>query len=370
MAGPHKGFLGVRSKGVLDYTCMTGVAKHALERIGANCIMPILDRRRFGLLAASAATMPVANAWGQSPPKGGRRVGLMMAVSSGDGEGQARVEAFRKGLVEAGLQPGSVDVDVIWYNGSFEVAKKETLALIGRDVEILVVNGTPGMDAIRASGTKLPTVFVVVSNPVGAGYVPNLSRPGGHITGFSTFEPEIAGKWLQILRQISPGLRNVSMLLDPNFKGFNSLLEAVEMIAPRHGIVPHAARASSLQEIEAALAVISKQEMPGLIVSPSPINTVNRRKLIESANAARIPAIYPFRFYVRDGALTAYGFNAADQFRRAAGYVSRILRGEKPGDLPVQSPSLFEFGINLKTAKAIGVTIPQSLLVSADEIIE
>lgn len=295
----------------------------------------------------------------------------MMAVSSGDREGQARVEAFRKGLMESGLQPGSdVDVDVVWYNGNFEAAKEETKALIGRNVEILVVNGTPGMDAIRASGTKLPTVFVVVSNPVGAGYVPNLSRPGGHITGFSTFEPEMAGKWLQILRQLSPGLRNVNMLLDPKFKGFNSLWETVETIAPRHGIVPHAARASSLPEIEAALAVIAKQEMPGLIVSPSPINTVNRRKLIELANAARIPAVYPFRFYVRDGALTAYGFNAADQFRRAAGYVSRILRGEKPGDLPVQSPSLFEFGINLKTAKAIGITIPQSLQVSADEIIE
>jgi putative ABC transport system substrate-binding protein len=332
--------------------------------------MLILNRRRFGLLAASTATMPMANAWGQSPPKG-RRVGLMMAVSSGDAEGQARVEAFRKGLIESGLQPGSdVEVDVIWYNGSFEMAKKETQALIDRRVEIFVVNGTPGMDAIRASGTQLPTVFVVVSNPVGAGYVPNLSRPGGHITGFSTFEPEFAGKWLQILRQISPGLRNVNMLLDPNFKGFNSLWEAVAMIAPRHGIVPHAARASSLQQIEAALEVISKQEMPGLIVSPSPINTVNRRKLIELANAARIPAIYPFRFYVRDGALTAYGFNAADQFKRAGGYVNRILRGEKPGDLPVQSPNLFEFGINLKTAKAIGVTIPQSLLVLADEIIE
>lgn len=350
---------------------MTDVASHIPERIGANIIMRALNRRRFGLIAASAATIPLANAWGQSPAKGARRVGLMMAVSSGDREGQARVEAFRKGLVETGLQPGSdVDVDVVWYNGKFEAAKEEATALIGRKVEILVVNGTPGMDAIRASGIELPTVFVVVSNPVGAGYVPNLSRPGGHITGFSTFEPEMAGKWLQILRQLSPGLRNVNMLLDPKFKGFNSLWEAVEMIAPRHGIVPHAARASSLPEIEAALAVIAKQEMPGLIVSPSPINTVNRRKLIELANAARIPAVYPFRFYVRDGALTAYGFNAADQFRRAAGYVSRILRGERPGDLPVQSPSLFEFGINLKTAKAIGITIPQSLLVSADEIIE
>jgi putative ABC transport system substrate-binding protein len=180
----------------------------------------------------------------------------------------------------------------------------------------------------------------------------------------------MAGKWLQILRQISPGMRNVNMLLDPKFTGFNSLWQAVEELAPRHGITPHAARASTLEEIEAALATIAKQEMPGLIVSPSPINTVNRRKLIATANAAKLPAVYPFRFYVRDGALAAYGFNAADQFKRAAGYVNRLLNGEKPGDLPVQSPNLFEFGMNLKTAKQLGLTIPQTLLVSADEIIE
>lgn len=329
------------------------------------------DRRQLGISLACAVVMLAGGVLAQTPHKDTRRIGLMMAVSAGDAEGQARVDAFRQGLREAGWNAGSdVSVDIAWYNGNFQVAQTETKALIERGAEVLVVNGTPGMDAIRASGTQLPIIFVVVSNPVGAGYVPNLSRPGGNITGFSTFEPDMAGKWLQILRQLSPGMKNASMLLDPKFEGFNSLWQAVESIAPRHGIVPHAARASSLEEIEAALATIAKQEMPGLIVSPSPINTVNRRKLIEMANAARIPAIYPFRFYVRDGALTAYGFNAADQFRRAAGYVSRVLRGERPGDLPVQSPSLFEFGINLKTAKQIGLTVPQSLLISADEIVE
>jgi putative ABC transport system substrate-binding protein len=325
------------------------------------------NRRQLGISLASAALLLAGGARASET----RRIGLMMAISANDAEGQARVNAFRQGLQEAGWSLGSnVAVDVAWYNGNFQMAQREAKALIEAGAEILIVNGTPGMDAIRASGTQLPVVFVVVSNPVGAGYVPNLSRPGGNITGFSTFEPEMAGKWLQILRQLSPGMKNVNMLLDPKFKGFNSLWEAVEEIAPRHGIAPHAARASSLAEIEAALTTIAKQEMPGLIVSPSPINTVNRLKLIEMANAARIPAIYPFRFYVRDGALTAYGFSAADQFRRAAGYVSRILRGEKPGDLPVQAPSLFEFGINLKTAKQIGIVVPQSLLVSADEIVE
>ena len=328
------------------------------------------DRRQFGILMAFAAAMPGGIASAQQPQKD-RRIGLMMAVSDNDPEGLKRVNAFRKGLEEAGwsVDHGAV-LDVVWYKGSFQIAEKEARALLARGVEVLVVNGTPGMDAVRATGTSLPIVFVVVSNPVGAGYVPNLSRPGGNITGFSTFEPEMAGKWLQLLRQISPGMKHVNMLLDPNFKGFNSLWQAVEEIAPRHGIVPHAAHASSLQEIEAALATIAKQDTPGLIVSPSPVNTVHRKRLVSIANEARIPAVYPFRFYVNDGALIAYGFSAADQFKRAAGYVSRILRGEKTGDLPVQAPSVFEFGINMKTAKQMGITIPQALLISADEIIE
>ena len=165
--------------------------------------------------------------------------------------------------------------------------------------------------------------------------------------------------------------KNVSMLLDPKYTAFNSLWLEIENTAPQQGIVPHAAFASSLAEIERALETVSKQDSPGLIVSPSPVNTVNRKQLIiDIVNARRVPAIFPFRFYVRDGALMAYGFNAADQFRRAAAYVDRILKGEKPGDLPVQGPISFEFGINLKTARAMGFAVPQSLLIAADEIVQ
>jgi len=226
------------------------------------------------------------------------------------------------------------------------------------------------MEALRALGTTIPIVFVVVSDPVGAGFVSNLSRPGANVTGFSTFAPEIAGKWLQLLRGITPDIKNVSMLLDPKFTAFTSLWLEIEKVAPNQGVTPHAAFASSLSEIENALDFVSKQDSPGLIVSPSPINTVNRKRIISIVNERRIPAIFPFRFYVQDGALMAYGFNAADQFRRAGAYVSRILKGEKPGDLPVQGPSLFEFGINLRTAKAMGFTVPQSLLIAADEIVQ
>jgi ABC-type uncharacterized transport system substrate-binding protein len=302
------------------------------------------------------------------------RVGLMVATGENDAEGRLRTEAFIRSLGDSGWVDGrDVIVDVVFYRGSFPVAQTMARDLVDRGAELLVVNGTPGMDAVRGLGARaasIPVVFAVVSNPVGAGYVPNLSRPGGNITGFSTFEPEMAAKWLQLLREVAPAMQNVSMLLDRKFIGFNSLLEEVEKTAPSFGIAPHAAWASSLDDIERAVETVSKQASPGLIVSPSPINTVNRQRLIKIANESRIPAIYPFRFYVREGALIAYGFNAADQFSRAGHYVGRILKGEKAGDLPVQAPRLFELGINLKTAKAIGLTMPQSLLVAADEVVE
>lgn len=330
-----------------------------------------MSRRQFAIFTAGAALAGPHAALAQTPQGKPRRIGVMLAIGEDDQEGRRRLDAFLRGFEDAGWVDGrNAIVEVVWYRGNYQIAEAGSRDLIARGAEVIVVNGTPGMDALRAVGAVLPIVFVVVSNPVGAGYVPNLSRPGGNITGFSTFEPEIAGKWLQILRQVSPGMKTVNMLLDPKFKGFNSLWEAVEEIAPRHGITPRAAHASSLEEIQQALAVIAKQEAPALIVSPSPVNTVNRQRLISIANESRIPAIYPFRFYVHEGALLAYGFNAADQFKRAAGYASRILKGEKAGDLPVQAPSLFEFGINVRTAKAMGLQIPQSLLVSADEIVE
>ena len=321
----------------------------------------------FGALAIIGPSTVLA----QTSPSRPKRVGLMIAVAEKDPEGLRRVEAFRHSLAEAGWVEGrNVVIDVKWYRGNFQMAQTIAKDYVDSKIDVIVVNGTPGMDAVRARGSDIPVVFVVISNPVGAGYVPNLSRPGANVTGFSTFEPEIVGKWLQLLRQISPDLKHISMLLDPKFTGFNSLWMSIEKIAPEHGIVPHPAFASSLEEIERALELISKRNAPGLIVSPSPVNTVNRKRLISIANESRIPAIYPFRFYVQEGALMAYGFNAADQFRRAASYVNRILKGEKAGDLPVQAPSLFELGINLRTAKAMGLVVPQSLLISADEIVE
>jgi putative tryptophan/tyrosine transport system substrate-binding protein len=330
-----------------------------------------MNRRQIVSLVGVAALISPAAALAQVAAGRRRRVGLMVATAESDAEGKLRAEAFSRALGEAGWVDGrDVDIDIAWYRGSFRVAQTEVKNLVDRGAEVLIINGTPGMDAARALGTNAPVVFVVVSNPVGAGYVQNLSRPGANVTGFSTFEPEIAGKWLQLLKEAAPGMRNVSMLLDPKFVGFNSLLKAIQDNAPTLGLVAHAAFASTLEEIERCVEEMARQASPGLVVSPSPINTVNRQRLISLANEKRIPAIFPFRFYVREGALMAYGFNAADQFRRSAAYVARILQGEKAGDLPVQAPSLFELGVNLRTARAMGLTIPQSLLIAADEIIE
>ena len=174
-----------------------------------------------------------------------------MAIAADDPEGLGRLDVFRRALAEAGWTDGrNVTIEIGWYRGSLQIAHEVARDLVDRGVDVMLVNGTPGMDALQALRADVPIVFVVVSNPVGAGYVSNLSRPGGNITGFSTFEPDISGKWLQLLRQLVPGLKNVSMLLDPKFTGFNSLWQAIAEIAPTHGITAHAAHASTLAEIE------------------------------------------------------------------------------------------------------------------------
>ena len=330
-----------------------------------------MNRRQLVSSLGVVAIMGPRIVLAQPSPGRSRRIGLMMAISENDPEGLNRVETFRQSLKEAGWADGqNIAIETAWYRGNFQRAQIAAKDYADRQVDVIVVNGTPGMDALRALGTTIPVVFVVVSDPVGAGFVSNLSRPGANVTGFSAFESTIAGKWLQLLTQVTPGLKHVSMLLDPKFTAFNALWKALEEIAPQQGISAHPAYASSLPEIEHALEVISKQTAAGLIVTPSPVNTVNRKRLISIANESGIPAIFPFRFYVRDGALMAYGFNAADQFARAAAYVDRILKGERPGDLPVQEPRLFEFGINLRIARMMGLTVPQSLLIMADEIVQ
>jgi putative tryptophan/tyrosine transport system substrate-binding protein len=237
--------------------------------------------------------------------------------------------------------------------------------------DVILSNGSPALAALHRATRGIPVVFVVVVDPVGAGYVQSLARPGGNITGFSTFEPEIGSKWLELLKEARPDLRRVAGILDPNFRGFAAVWDAIEGMAPTLGLgVTKVALRDATDDIESTVAAFAQEPGGGLIVLPTAINNVSRDRIFSLAARHRLPAVYPFRHYATDGGLMSYGFDTPDLFRRGASYIDRILKGEKPADLPVQAPTKFEFVINLKTAKALGLTVPPTLLARADEVIE
>ena len=237
--------------------------------------------------------------------------------------------------------------------------------------DAILVYGTPALAAAHRATHSIPIVFVVVIDPVGAGYVQSLAHPGGNITGFSTFEPEIGGKWLELLKLIRPDLTRVAGILDPGFKGYAGVWSAIEVMAPQLGLeVASVSLQDSSDDIESAVATFAQKPTGGLIVLPTAINNSLRHRIIAVAARHRLPAVYGFAFYATDGGLISYGVDSADLFYRGASYVDRILKGEKPADLPVQAPTKFELVINLKTAKALGLEIPPQLLARADEVIE
>ena len=315
-----------------------------------------------------AAAWPVtARAQQQGRP---RRIAIMIAPSEDDPEGQARVIGFRQKLQELGWTEGqNLQIDYRWAAGP-DRSTSYAAELVRLAPEVIVANGTPALSAVHQATRTIPVVFVVVVDPVGAGYVESLARPGGNITGFSTFEPEMGTKWLELLKEASPSLRRVAVIWDPGFKGFAALWRAIESAAVRLGLdaisVPfHDGR----DDIESAIAGVALQLGGGLIVLPTTLNHTYRERIFSVAARYRLPAMYPFRHYTTDGGLMAYGFDNNDLFRRSALYVDRILRGESPANLPVQAPAKFELIVNLKTAKAMGLTIPEPFLLRADTLI-
>jgi putative ABC transport system substrate-binding protein len=262
-------------------------------------------------------------------------------------------------------------IDERWSVGDPGRAQQAVRELAAAAPALIVANGTPALAAAQHVAPGIPIVFVVVTDPVGAGYVQSLSRPGGSTTGFSTFEPEIGGKWVELLKEMAPGLRRVAGVLDPSFRAFAAIWQTVERLAPQLGFdVVEIDFTSRDAKIESAIAAFAQTSQGGLIVFPTALNNLFRSRLFAVAASHHLPAVYPFRHYARDGGLMSYGFEAPDLFRRAASYVDRVLRGENAGDLPVQAPTKFELVINLKTAKALGLTVRQSLLARADELIE
>jgi putative tryptophan/tyrosine transport system substrate-binding protein len=327
-------------------------------------------RRQFiSLIGGAAVAWPLA-ARAEQPAL--RRVGVLMAIAAGDPEARLRVAAFEQGLRDLGWLDGrNIRIDYRWAPDDPELLRSEAAALTAAAPDVILATSTPVLAALRQATSALPIVFVQVTDPVGNGFVPNLARPGGNITGFTSFEFTIGGKWLQTLKEVAPAVTRVAVVFNPDTAPYaEAFLRPIEAAARTFAVAAIAAPAADAAAIEAAVTAFARTPSGGLIVLPD-VSTVNHRDLIIALAARhRLPAIYPYRFYAVSGGLLSYGSDISDVFRRTAGYVDRILKGEKSADLPVQAPTKYELVINLKTAKTLGLTVPDKLLVAADEVIE
>jgi putative tryptophan/tyrosine transport system substrate-binding protein len=328
-------------------------------------------RRTFiTLLGGAAAGWPIAARAQQFDRM--RRIGVLMAATADDPEYQPRMKAFQQGLALLGWTEGrNVRVDTRWAGTDADDIRKHAveLAALAPDV-ILAGSGTTTVAPLLQATRIVPIVFVVVIDPVGAGFVASLARPGGNATGFLLYEYSISGKWLELLKEIAPHVTQVAVLRDPATAAGIGQFAAIQAVAPpfRVEVIPLDVRDGG--EVERAVAAFAREANGGLIVTASPEASRHRGLIVTLTARHRLPAVYPYRSFVIDGGLISYGPDMVDQYRRAAGYVGRILNGEKPADLPVQAPTKFELVINLKTATALGLDVSPQLLAHVDEVIE
>ena len=321
-------------------------------------------------LGGAAATWPLAVRAQQDERV--RRIGVLVASPADDAESQARVAAFKEGLAQLGWTEGrNVRIDTRWATTNADDLRKHAAELAASTPDVLVgASGTTTVAALLQATRTVPIVFAIVVDPVGAGFVASLARPGGNATGFTMFEYGMSGKWLELLKQIAPGVTRAAVLRDPAIASGIGQFGAIQAVAPSLRVELSPVDVRDAPEIERAVTAFAGIENGGLVVTASPSGTVHRELIIALAARHKLPAVYWQRFYRASGGLMSYGPDLLDQFRRAAGYVDRILKGEKPADLPVQAPTKYELVINLKTAKTLGLNVPQSLLASADEVIE
>jgi putative tryptophan/tyrosine transport system substrate-binding protein len=330
----------------------------------------MMKRREFITLLGGAATAWPLAASAQQPNRM-RRIGVLMSFPESDSEAQSWVGALLQGLREFNWTDGSnVRIDVRF--GAGDASRRSVLAreLIESAPDVIVTGGTPAITAVSHETRSVPTIFVQIADPVELGLFANYAHPGGNITGFTIFEFTIGGKWLEILREVAPSVNRVTALLDTENPSWPAYLHAIEPAAASLGVPLTKAGMHEAAEIERAIRAIAIEPNGGLIVLPSPASLVHRELIIGLADRYQLPAVYPYRFHATSGGLISYGVDLVDCYRRAASYVDRVLRGEKPGELPVQAPTKFELVINLKTAKALGLTVPPLLLATADEVIE
>jgi putative ABC transport system substrate-binding protein len=318
-------------------------------------------------LGGAVATWPLA-VQAQQPDRV-RRVGVLMGIAA-DLEGHARITAFRQALQALSWTEGrNIQLIYRWSAGDPLQARGFAKELVDLRSDAILVNSTPVVTAVRDITRTTPVVFVQVSDPIAAGLVQSLARPGGNFTGFTNFEPSTAGKWLDLLKRVAPNIKRIGYLFNPSTAPL-LYAKSVEGAAPALSVQVFAAAVHRADEIEGAIEQIAREPDSGLVVLPDLFTATNRSSIIESAGRHRLPAVYPFRYFVASGGLMSYGTEVLDTYRQAASYIDHILHGKKPADLPVQAPTKFELVINLKTARAIGITVPPTLMALADEVTE
>jgi ABC-type uncharacterized transport system substrate-binding protein len=329
-----------------------------------------MKRREFITVLGGAAAWPVA-ARAQQPDRM-RRIGVLMAYAESDREGQARVAAFRDGLQKLGWTEGrKIRIDYRWAAGDMEAMQRFAKELVALQPDLIFAPTTPSTAAMLQQTRTIPIIFATVVDPVGSGFVASFPRPGGNVTGFTLLEPTMAGKWLELLKEIAPRVARVAFLFNPATAPYAEYyLNPFKAAARSVGAEAIAAPVHDTSELESVVAAQAREPNGSLIVIPDLFLSAHRAEITSLAARYRLPAVYPFRYYTELGGLLSYGSDQLDDCRRAASYADRILKGAKPGELPVQAPVKFELVINLKTAKALGLDVPSFLQQRADEVIE
>ena len=330
-----------------------------------------MRRRQFLALLGSMAIGCPAEVVAQKPDRV-RRVGVLMPGTASSALGLRRAKIFTQALQDLGWTDGqNTRIDFRWPGGDIEQIQSLAKELVGSTPDVLVGLGQAPTAALQKATRTIPIVFLMVSDPVAGGIVESLARPGGNATGFFSAEPSLGGKWLELRKEIVPGLRRVAVIFNPETStGGTSYLHSVERAAPLFSVEAIGAPVHHAGDIELAISSLVREPGGGLIVLPDPFTASHYKQIVELAARYRLPAIYAIRDYVNEGGLMSYGTDAVDMYRRAASYVDQILRGANPANLPVQAQTKFGLVINLKTAKALGLTVPPSLLDRADEVIE
>jgi putative ABC transport system substrate-binding protein len=331
----------------------------------------MLDLRRREFIAAlgGAASWPLAARAQQAERM--RRIGVLIGAAADDSIGQARIAAFQQGLQQLGWTEGAnLQVEYRWSAGDAERIRTHAAELAALAPDVILASSGAVVGPLRRATRTVPIVFTETSDPVGAGFVESLPRPGGNVTGFLSFEYGMVGKWLELLKQIAPSITRVAVLRDAAIPSGTGQSGALQSVAPTFGVELRAIDVHDTGEIERAITAFARTSNGGMIVTASSLALRHRDLFIMLAARHKLPAIYWLRGFVTGGGLVSYGADTIDVHRRAAGYVDRILKGEKPADLPVQAPTRYELVVNLKTAKTLGIGVPPSLLTTADEVIE